>query len=151
MGSTRRPRRLTALPRTPYDHGVPIPDGGRGKRSVRLSIAAVAFVCIAGGGLDRAVAAKPSDRYASIWLDLQSGAFGSGEGKTHAGASRRAEAACAGDCDEVIWVRNGCAALAAGAEGNYGADYARTRKKARSRALSEAGEGAQLLVVTCTS
>jgi hypothetical protein len=92
--------------------------------------------------------------WAAIAISVQTGSIGlSYEQPSASAASRTAVHECgAGDCQEVVRVTSGCAAVAQAPDLAWGWAYGPTRSAAEDEAVrSTPGRGARVLAWTCTS
>ena len=81
--------------------------------------------------------AAAADYYAAIAYSTESGAVGySNDFSSRAGAENRALAECGADCEVVVWFKNGCGALATGADNGWGSAWATSRAAAETTALA---------------
>ncbi|MEE4355618.1 MAG: DUF4189 domain-containing protein [Desulfococcaceae bacterium] len=84
--------------------------------------------------------ALAADRYAAIAYSPSTGAYGSSyDYPSRAAAEQKAFQTCARsgarDCRIAVWVRNGCAALAVGSGGGYGAGTGSNKGAAQNQAI----------------
>ncbi|MBV9312174.1 MAG: DUF4189 domain-containing protein [Pseudonocardia sp.] len=110
-------------------------------------LAAAAFIFSSG------VANAQPDTWAAIAISMQTGNYGyTYDYPTLADAQYGAISQCsAADCQAVVWVTNGCAAVAR-APNAWGWGYASSLTSAEYEAVSHTpGPGAQVLAWVCTS
>ena len=96
-----------------------------------------------------------ADNYGAIAYSPSTKANGySYDYPSRAAAENNAMSRCdAEDCKIVMWFREACGAVAAGADG-YGASWASTRSQAEAKAIAECGKytsGCATAVWTCTT
>jgi hypothetical protein len=134
------------------------------KAARRRILAIVASLAAVAGTLTFAgsAAAKGDDKFAAIAVEVPRGAFGYGFNyDSRSGAETRARDECElfasrpEDCRNVVWVRNGCAAVAVIRRQNGNIrrmawGIAEGKRKAIDRAKNAAGDGSRLLVWACS-
>ena len=103
------------------------------KRNAIAAISALAFL-----GVSAAMA--QADSFGAISLSPATGATGwSHDYTSRWEAEEVAQSHCdrnADDCRTAIWFKNGCGAVARGADGGWGANWAAGRRQAQRAALS---------------
>ena len=110
----------------------------------------------AGAGLSFAAgpAAAYSDYYGAIAVSVSTGNVGYSYDYESVGeAESAAIAKCgAGDCQSLVWVANGCAAVAQAPNLEWGSGYGASRADAEAAAIAgTAGYNAEIIAWTCTS
>lgn len=102
------------------------------------------------------VYAKAEDRYAAIAYSFKTKKQGYGFNyHSREEAENAALRGCqAADCEVIVWTRNGCCALAVGADDGYGFSWEYQLEAAKTHALSECQKrtkNCQVISWTCTN
>jgi len=123
------------------------------RRAAAVVCVATAFLGLTAGTADAATSTRKY-YWGAIALSLSTGRVGASYNyATKTAGNRAAVKRCgSGDCQVVVSVANGCAALAEASNGNLGWAYARTLSVAERTARSEAGSSrARIVVYVCTA